>query len=253
MLKYLKTKSIPKKKSKKKHKYLLYISLGILWVIIVPILGFIVQVAPVLNSKWLYLVFDNGFITFFVLPVLTMIILFAGPTGLIIFTVSFFQKLQRMILRTVGLILMLNFICSYGASRFATQVRNDKLLLAAKSVQPVISALQAYQTEYKKYPNALLDLVPKYLNTLPTSDLIGYPNIEYEKTGYIRGMNKKPLRDDSQNIWRRFDTGGYELRFLPPENSSNFDRFIYWPQKVYPIYMYGGTAEPIGAWMFVRA
>jgi hypothetical protein len=252
MLKYLKTKTIPKKRSKKKQKYLLYIILGTLWVIIVPILGYFVQVAPVLNSKGLYLIFDNGLITYFLYPVLSMIILFAGPVGFIIFIISFFQKLQRMTLRTVGFILLFNFIFCYGAGRLAIQMRNDKLALAAKSVLPVITGLQAYHAEYGKYPNALLDLIPKYLTTQPVSELLGYPIFEYERIERVSGMTKKPVRDDTQNTWVRFDTGGYELRFLPPINSSNFDRFIYWPKKIYPKYMYNGTAEPIDDWMYVR-
>jgi hypothetical protein len=252
MLKYLKTKSIPKKKWKKKQKYLFYIFLGVLWVIVIPILAFIVQVAPVLNNKWLYLLFANGFMTIFIVPIFSMVVLFAGPVGVIIFIVSLFQKLQRMVLRTVGLILVFNFLFCYGAGKLAVPVRDIKLAAAAEKVMPVITGLQAYHTEYKKYPNSLLDLIPKYLDALPTSTIFAFPNIEYEKTDYVSGTNLKSTRDNPQSTWQRYYTGGYELRFVPASNSSNFDRFIYWPQKVYPKYMYDGTAEPVGTWMFVR-
>ncbi|MFB3896809.1 MAG: hypothetical protein ACE14V_10975 [bacterium] len=252
MLKYLKTKSVPKKKSKKRQKYLLYIILGIFWVLIIPILGYLIQIAPVSNNTLLFLLFDNGLVTTFIFPVFGMIVLFAGPVGAVIFIVSLFQKLQRRLLRTVGIILIANFLCCYGAGKLATQVRHEKLAAATVKVQPIIAALQTYHAENKKYPNSLLDLIPKYLNAMPTSDLLGYPVIDYDKTEYVPGMMNVPDRDESKNTWKRFYTGGYELRILPPSNSSNFDRFIYWPQKVYPKYMYNGAAEPVSDWMFIR-
>lgn len=252
MLKYLKSKNIPKKKKKSKYRYVQYTILGIVWTIIVPILGYLVQIAPVSNNRWLYLFLYNGLITYFIYPVISLIVLFAGPTGLIILIVSFFQQLQRMTLRIVGLILLINFMFSYGAGKLATQVRNDKLTLAAKNAQSVITGLQAYRVEYGKYPNAIIDLIPKYLNNLPTTEMLGYPNFEYEKLEFVPGMTKKPARDDSQNKWVRFDTGGYELHILPPVSSSNFDRFIYWPKKIYPKYMYGGTSEPISDWAYIH-
>lgn len=252
MLKYLKTKSIPKKRSKKKNKYLQYSILGVLWVVIVPILVFLSQVAPVLNNRWLYFIFYNGLITYFIVPLLSMIILIAGPTGLIIFIISFIQKMQRMTLRIVGVILLFNFIASYGAGKLAMQIRNDKFVTVANRAQLVIVALYTYRTTQGKYPNTVTDLIPKYSVQLPASEMIGYPIFEYEKVEFVPGMMKKPARDDTQNKWVRFDTGGYELRFLPPVGSSNFDRFIYWPKKIYPKYIYGGTAEPIGDWAYVH-
>lgn len=252
MLKYLKTKNVPKKKLKKRQKYLLYIILSILWVLVIPILGYFIQIAPVSNSKSLFLIFNNGLIINFMFPVFGTIVLFAGPVGLVILIVSFFQKLQRMLLRTVGLMLILNFLFCYGAGKLATQVRHEKLAAATVKVQPIITALQTFHAENKKYPNTLLDLIPKYLNTLPTSDLLGYPEIDYDKTEYVPGMMNIPIRDESKNDWKRFYTGGYELRILPPSNSRNFDRFIYWPQKVYPKYMYNGVAESVKDWMFIR-
>ncbi|MCX7919393.1 MAG: hypothetical protein N3A72_07260 [bacterium] len=252
MLKYLKTKSVPKKKSKKKNRYVQYILLGFLWVVVVPILVFFIQVVPFLNNRWLELVFYNALVTYFIFPILSLIILFGGPTGLVIFIVSLFQKLQRNLLRTVGLMLLLNFIFCYGAGKLVVQIRNTRLLTTAKLVQPIITALEQYHTEFGKYPSSITDLVPKYLDQIPTIPMVGYPVLEYEKLEYVSGMMQKPVREESKNKWVRFETGGYELRLMPPLGSHHFDRFVYWPRKFYPKYMYGGTAETIGDWVFIQ-
>jgi hypothetical protein len=252
MLKYLKTKSIPKKKKKTKYRYIKYTIYGVLWAVIVPILIFLIQIAPVSNSRWLYLLFHNGLIIYFIFPVISLIVIIGGPTGLIVLIVSFFQKLERWTLRTVGIVLLINFIATSGVGKLAQQVRNNKLGNVAKNTLAVIAALQAYHAEQGKYPNVIIDLIPKYTDKLPATEMIGYPIFEYEKVEFISGMMKKPVVDDTQNKWVRFETGGYEIRLLPPISGNNFDRFIYWPKKIYPRYMYGGLAEQIGDWVYVN-
>ncbi|MDI6782742.1 MAG: hypothetical protein QME64_01450 [bacterium] len=250
MLKYLKTKKIAKKKTK--YKKVKYTILGIIWAVIVPILVYLIQIVPVLNSRWLYLALYNGLIVYFIFPVLSLIILTGGPTGLVIFIVSFIQKLQRMTLRWVGIVLLINFIGCYGAGKLAQQMRNEKLLTAANNAQSVITALATYRAEQGKYPNSMLDLIPKYLEQIPVTELIGYPALEYEKVDSVSGMMQQPAADDTKNKWIRFETGGYELRMITPLSGHSFDRFVYWPKKYYPIYMYSGLTERIGDWAYVH-
>ena len=252
MLKYLKTKQILKRKTKKKYNYLKYTLLGFLWAVIVPIIVFLIDISPFLNARWLYILLHNGLVTYFIFPVISMIILIAGPTGLVIFIVSFIQKLQRMTLRTVGLILLLNFIACYGAGNLAIQVRNTKISHLANIMHPVINAIDTYHIEQGKYPNSLLDLFPKYLVQLPKTEMQGYPNLEYEQLEFVSGLNQKPAKNEDKDKWIRFKTGGYELRRITPLSGHSFDRFVYWPKKVYPVYMYGGLTERIGDWVYVH-
>jgi hypothetical protein len=45
----------------------------------------------------------------------------------------------------------------------------------------------------------------------------------------------------------------WELRINCPTGLLNHDAFVYWPTEKYPQRMYGGTAEPIGRWVYVHS
>jgi hypothetical protein len=102
--------------------------------------------------------------------------------------------------------------------------------------QPIIDALEAYLKDKGQYPDSLHDLVPEYLEGIPTTGLAGYPEYQFRMLG-----QKTP----------------YEL-FVQLDNSSpvNNDtpRFYYWPinREGFEYPKYHKLSPGVGEWEYCR-
>lgn len=100
----------------------------------------------------------------------------------------------------------------------------------------IIQALTNFQKDHGQYPDELAELVPKYLNSIPYTGLIAYPEFRYTKA-----RNDLEVRQ-----------GQYELRINCSSGGINFDRFIYWPSETYPDRIQSDRVSRIGAWAYLH-
>lgn len=52
---------------------------------------------------------------------------------------------------------------------------------------------------------------------------------------------------------RAVHSAPWELRVNCPTGLLNHDTFVFWPTGNYPQHLYGGTAEPVGRWVYVHS
>lgn len=116
-------------------------------------------------------------------------------------------------------------------------VRMEGMRHFAQRNNPIISAIYEFEKENQGPPKSLDDLVPKYLDEIPTTGMAAYPEYEYH-TG-------QEARDQYQdNPWA--------LSVFTPSGGINFDMMLYLPRQNYPERGYGGSLERIGDWAYVH-
>ena len=114
----------------------------------------------------------------------------------------------------------------------------DKVeLLAATSVaDPLIEALEAYRTDHGRFPNALAELVPTYLRSLPV------PRFPFD----TRWQYRASVRADDYDLYV-----GVPSDYCPVADVMNFgDYFVYRHSGKYERLEYGGVLERIGRWAY---
>ena len=114
-------------------------------------------------------------------------------------------------------------------------VRDARFAAATVRAKPLIRAIEAHRKETGEWPESLETLVPTRLREIPGTGMMAYPKFNYQraKEGDERFKN-------------------YHLVISCPSGGINFDVFVYWPEKVYPDFMYGGSVERIGDWAYVH-
>jgi hypothetical protein len=124
---------------------------------------------------------------------------------------------------------------SFGASQ---HIRHDAFARAGHRGMPIVRALAAYREDHGHYPEALAELVPGYLDRLPSTGLMGYPKYWYRK-----GYHDLERAEES-----------YELLIHCTSTIAgiNFDRFLYWPEEAYPATIQRKVVERIGVWAYVH-
>ena len=99
--------------------------------------------------------------------------------------------------------------------------------------QPLIEAIEAYHAGRGEYPPDLKTLVPEYLNEIPHTGAIAYPNFRY-------------ARAEPDSLFKTYEV------LVRTSIGLSFDVFVYWPEGNYPERMYGGWVEPISDWAYVH-
>lgn len=108
--------------------------------------------------------------------------------------------------------------------------------LAQRTV-PLVLAITAYESDHKKLPASLADLVPDYLPSVPTTQMSVYPEFKYESGSHVGD---------------KWHGNPWVLYVETSRGYCNWDMFIYFPKQNYPEYGYGGKIEKIGAWAYVH-
>jgi hypothetical protein len=97
--------------------------------------------------------------------------------------------------------------------------------------QPIIDALDAWHKDKADYPKMLSELVPRYLDNLPTTGLAGYPDFQYEQV-------------DAETPYELFVGLG------DPDSKGRYNtKFYYWPsnREKYVLRKFG---HRFGDWVF---
>ena len=107
---------------------------------------------------------------------------------------------------------------------------------AAVAAMPLVRAIEAFERQERRPPRDLSELVPRYLEGIPSTGMRGYSEWDY-----IHGADAHTY---SENTWvLRVHTGGPGI---------NFDQLLYFPNQQYPELGPGGWIERIGAWGYVH-
>lgn len=112
--------------------------------------------------------------------------------------------------------------------------RRTGLEKTTRKAQVLIAAIENYRRAKGFYPDNLQQLVPQFLPVVPSTGMLAYPNFDYQN-------------DEDSQLFQ-----SYELRIETPFGFLNWDRLVYWPEKNYPTYFYGGGTERIGDWAYVH-
>jgi hypothetical protein len=116
---------------------------------------------------------------------------------------------------------------------FCMKVRMFGFYLATIRAEPLISAINQYNVDHKSPPNTLDELVPDYIEHIPSR----LPDFNYT-TG--------------TNSMAKYHGNEWALDAPVSSGIINWDRFMYFPNKNYPDRGYGGNTERIRDWAYVH-
>ena len=134
----------------------------------------------------------------------------------------------------------LTCLCFIGlwtlATRSANSLRHRAFVQASRVGDRLVQALAQYRDDKGEYPDSLDRLLAGYLEEIPYTGMIAYPEFSYQK--------------DRNDI--RTNPGSFELRIECTSGMINFDRFIYWPSETYPDRIQDKWVERIRKWAYVH-
>lgn len=168
---------------------------------------------------------------------LVLVLLFALPTLFVTPPALLFRRTRRSaLLYGAGALV---FIPCFVVGEFylGTAVRRHAVTRFVQRSAPLVRAIEAYQAERGRPPSALEDLVPAYLNEVPSTGFWLSP-----KYRYVEG--KKSQQGYGENPW--------VLIASPPCHFMGFDLLLYFPRQNYPLLGYGGWLERFGSWAYVH-
>jgi len=122
-------------------------------------------------------------------------------------------------------------------------VRWSAFARAGRNGEPIIAAVLSYYADKGCYPENLHDLVPAYLEAIPSTGLMAYPDFRYRKGAEnIKATYHLQDREDLMVTW--------ELMIDCPRGLS-FDKFVYWPEENYPETIPSYRVDRIGKWAYL--
>jgi hypothetical protein len=173
------------------------------------------------------------------MPLTIFFVLFAIPAALIFPIIGLVKRKKdgeavRGISKAIACLCFVGFwFLAAGASE---SIRHRSFVAASYVGDRIVHALSEYRDKNGEYPTQLGQLVPGYLDAMPYTGMIGYPEFSYDKDH--NDLETKP--------------GEYELRIDCTSGALNWDRFIYWPSEKYPDRIQGNGVERIRAWAYVH-
>jgi len=105
--------------------------------------------------------------------------------------------------------------------------------------EAIIKAIEDYETVHGAPPDRLIELVPKFLSHLPSTGISAFPKFSYTLFTKTDGDAKTELPP-------------WELSVECPNRFQSLNKFIYWPTKNYPEFIYDGRTESIAGWMYIH-
>jgi hypothetical protein len=95
-------------------------------------------------------------------------------------------------------------------------------------------AVRAFERVHGAPPEALEELVPRYLAEVPVTGMEAYPDDAYSRSVYA----------DYNAEW--------SLSVSVSSGAINWALIIYFPSEQYPSHVWGEPVEQIGRWGYVR-
>lgn len=174
---------------------------------------------------------------FYLLPLALVFIL------MIVTAVALLALLAAMIRRLRPFALPLALACAVYAVtgiacfRVAGELRNYAFERLAVRSKPLVMSIRRYTAATGTPPATLRQLVPAYLDRIPTTGMGAYPEFRY-----IAGAAAR----------ENYHGNEWVLVVETPSGFINFDIFIYYPRQNYPAVGHGGVLERIRDWAYVH-
>lgn len=127
--------------------------------------------------------------------------------------------------------------CCIGGLILGDRVRMARMRSFTVRSQPLIAAIEAYVSDHSNPPSTLQDLVPEYLDEIPWTGMMAYPEYRY-------------ITDVDSLQW--YEDNPWALVVDTPSGGINFDSMMYLPLQNYPKQNEDGWLEPIGDWAYVH-
>lgn len=128
-------------------------------------------------------------------------------------------------------------LCCIGGIFLGQRIRKAGMESFAMRSLPLINAIKKYELDHSSPPASLNELVPNYLQAIPSTGMMAYPEYRYHT-----GIEAKEKYND--NPWA--------VSVFTPSGGINFDMMLYFPIQNYPIHGYGGSIERIAQWAYVH-
>ncbi len=163
-------------------------------------------------------------------------LLMAIPAIPVLIVCLAFSKIRRRSLLLL-IVCILYVPCCLGGSILGKNVRRAGMQAFAERSRTLIAAIEKYERDHAAAPSSLNDLIPDYLDAVPSTGMMAYPEYHY----YVGAEAQHPY---DQNPW--------VLVVYTPGGGINFDMMLYFPRQNYPKHGYGGWLEPIDNWAYVH-
>ncbi|MBL7645469.1 MAG: hypothetical protein JNK74_04685 [Candidatus Hydrogenedentes bacterium] len=142
-----------------------------------------------------------------------------------------FAKLRALGLRL--LLLSVIYLATGTALRSAANtIRTVSFHSLAERSMPLVEAVTAFEKAKGHPPKSLEELVPQYLDSVPSTGLAAYPKYELHM-------------GNESSIWK----GNPWVLCVPVGRGLNFDLFLYFPNQNYPPEE-SSAFERMGAWAY---
>ena len=138
-----------------------------------------------------------------------------------------------LILVLAALSLGVAFFFSWADRRPWAERKADVATIAEQG-GVIVAAIADYRASLGRYPDTMEDLVPEYLQSVPTVQMESLRHSEFE---YRPASAESAFR-------------GYRLSVLTPRWFLNFDELFYWPEEDYPDTLGRERIERIGKWAY---
>lgn len=140
--------------------------------------------------------------------------------------------------RSTGLAVLFTGLCCISGCIGSCNTRNlvfgnprrEAFTQMGGRMMPLVNAIETYHRETGSYPQQLTNLIPKYLENIPSTQMRIHTNINY----YVG--------DEA----RRFEGNPWILN-IPAEEGMGFNQFYYFPLQNYPA---GWPYEHMGKWAY---
>ncbi|MGH7138161.1 MAG: hypothetical protein ACREHD_20615, partial [Pirellulales bacterium] len=143
-------------------------------------------------------------------------------------------RLQSAFLLTLAWLLI---ACCFFGIVLGQKARHAGMQAFTRRAQPLVTAIKAYERDHAAPPQTLADLVPKYIESIPTTGMMAYPEYEYHS---------------GAEASERYAGNRWALSVATPAGGFNFDMMLYFPDQNYPTRGYGGWLQRIDDWAYVH-
>jgi len=114
--------------------------------------------------------------------------------------------------------------------------RKTDLLVLSKRGDLIISALSEYHKSEGKYPDSLKELIPQYIDELPSEKMEGIRHHDFE---YVVASEDSSFK-------------GYKVSVYTPSAFMNWDELFYYPSQDYPDSIHNQRVERLGSWAYLH-
>ncbi len=160
----------------------------------------------------------------------------ALPTGLFACLFERWHRIGIWMLTASLVALVWFFLGPATTGKWAMSKRMEAFGELAGRLTPLVQAIQRYQQDHGKPPDALEELIPDYIPSVPSTGMPAYKELRYH-TG-------DEAKDHEDNPW--------VLTIFCTSGGINFDQFMYFPRQNYPSQGYGGSLERVRDWAYVH-